>query len=158
MGRPEEWRVVNGWGKYEVSNTGRVRRNGRVLTPWKRNGEYRMVDLCIGGKHKQVFVHRIVCCAFHGEPPHPSYHTDHINADPADNRAENLRWLTPAQNLSTRRPRRGEAHSNAKLTDRAVREIRRMGDKTIKEIAKIYGVGFETAREARNGTSWRHVK
>ena len=55
-----------------------------------------------------VRVHRIVCTAFHGEPPTDSHVVDHIDTNRANNRPENLRWVTRLENvllnpISTRR-------------------------------------------------------
>ena len=55
-----------------------------------------------------VRVHRIVCSAFHGEPPTDSHVVDHIDTNRANNRPENLRWVTRLENvllnpISTRR-------------------------------------------------------
>lgn len=48
--------------------------------------------------YKQLWVHRVVCQAFHGEPPFPKAQVDHINGDMFDNRPENLRWCTAQEN------------------------------------------------------------
>lgn len=45
-----------------------------------------------------VPVHRIVCSAFHGEPPTDQHVVDHIDTNRANNRPENLRWLTRLEN------------------------------------------------------------
>jgi hypothetical protein len=46
-----------------------------------------------------VRVHRIVCSAFHGEPPTESHVVDHIDTNRANNRPENLRWVTRLENV-----------------------------------------------------------
>ncbi len=45
-----------------------------------------------------VPVHRIVCVAFHGSPPTDQHVVDHIDTNRANNRPENLRWLTRLEN------------------------------------------------------------
>ena len=43
-------------------------------------------------------VHRLVCAAFHGDPPAVTDHADHIDFDTRNNRASNLRWLPASLN------------------------------------------------------------
>ncbi|WP_193174910.1 HNH endonuclease signature motif containing protein [Oricola nitratireducens] len=46
-----------------------------------------------------VPVHRIVCSAFHGAPPSDQHVVDHIDTNRANNRPENLRWVTRLENV-----------------------------------------------------------
>lgn len=55
------------------------------------------------GKQRRVFMHRILC----GTPD--DLFTDHRNADTLDNRKENLRVATPAQNAWNRAAVRGSS-------------------------------------------------
>jgi hypothetical protein len=45
-------------------------------------------------------IHRLVCEAFHGFPPHLKNVVLHINEDATDNRPENLMWGTQKENLN----------------------------------------------------------
>ncbi|UTH45302.1 HNH endonuclease signature motif containing protein [Loktanella salsilacus] len=45
-----------------------------------------------------VPIHRIVCSAFNGLPPSNQHVVDHIDTNRANNRPENLRWLTRLEN------------------------------------------------------------
>ena len=45
-----------------------------------------------------VRVHQIVCEAFHGERPTDQHVVDHIDTNRANNRPENLRWVTRIEN------------------------------------------------------------
>lgn len=81
---------------YHVSDLGRVRRGGLILKPYRcptRNGLYWKVDLWISGKRHQRFVHRLVAMAFL-ENPQLKPEVNHEDTDPANNRLDNLSWMT----------------------------------------------------------------
>jgi hypothetical protein len=88
----ETWRTTTRHSGYEVSTLGRVRRikTGRVLKPTPTDRGYLKVNL---GSRQRVYVHQIVCEAFHGLKPTPSSQVDHIDHDKANNTPGNLRWL-----------------------------------------------------------------
>ena len=112
----EIWKDIKGYeGMYQVSNLGRVkslgrivtRKNGRRLTIQERilkpkptqNG-YLQVKLCYSsGKGKWFLVHRLVCEAFHKNPENKP-EVNHINEDKLDNRACNLEWVTAKENCN----------------------------------------------------------
>ena len=108
MGR---WAPVPGYeGYYEVSDDGRVRSVDRVLTDGRRRKGrpmrarpvnqwgHRTVGLSRGNKVTRVLVHHLVLSAFDQPRPEGSV-ARHLNGNPADNRIENLRWGTHAENM-----------------------------------------------------------
>ena len=105
----ETWREIE-TAKYdiEVSNWGRVRflkdygryKAGDVYRPSLNNAGY--VNGLGGG------IHVLVAKAFHGECPQGK-NVDHINGNKADNRSENLQYLTPGENI-----RKGFLNNNKK--------------------------------------------
>jgi len=92
----EVWRAIK---ETRVSNRGRAQTpTSGKYAPNPGAGGYCVIR--IGGK---VFkFHRVVCQAFHGEPP-AGYHADHIDGNPGNNWADNLQWLSPAENIAKKR-------------------------------------------------------
>lgn len=99
MSMTEEWRDIEGFPLYEVSNTGKVRRKAQILRPGAIPSGHLTVGLCKGsGKPKSMYVHRLVALAFLGNPERKAV-VNHKNGKPADNRLENLEWSTYSENI-----------------------------------------------------------
>jgi len=96
----EEWKPVQGTRKttdMQVSSKGRIKGSKGVTHGHKRADGY--FTAAIGGKN--YLVHRLVCCAFHG--PAPDKRTvDHIDRNPGNNCADNLRWATRSEQIHNR--------------------------------------------------------
>lgn len=90
----ETWVVAFNDDAYEVSDLGRVRRDGRVLKPWKNSRGYLLVDL---RNRVKVRVHRLVWQSFHGCCG--DLVVDHKNNQKTDNRLENLRAVSQEENI-----------------------------------------------------------
>ena len=101
----EEWKVIEDYPKYEVSNLGNVRSTCRtllrILRPGMMTSGYLFVQLCNEGKNKNYSVHRLVGRAFLPNPDNLN-EIDHINRNRLDNRVENLRWVSRSDNLLNR--------------------------------------------------------
>ena len=110
----EIWKDIEGYeGKYQVSSFGRVRSvdhqravvptntvctvKGKIIKPAKIGNGYMGVKLCNGSHRSTASVHRLVAKAFV-----PGYfdgaHVNHIDENKANNRADNLEWVTPSAN------------------------------------------------------------
>lgn len=92
-----EWRVVPGYPKYQISNTGLLRRNGKFIgTKCERDG-YIKCTLVNGSSKWSTSIHRVVAIAFiPNEENKPC--VNHRNCKRDDNRVENLEWCTYVEN------------------------------------------------------------
>lgn len=121
----EEWKPVLKWKDteiqpgYYVSNLGRVKNAGRVVTqrgnggklyqhsyparilkPGRDSDGYLVVVLCCpGNKHVDGRIHRLVASFFLDKPDHLDQdQVNHIDGNKENNSSTNLEWCTVAEN------------------------------------------------------------
>ncbi len=185
----ENWGPKVGYeGLYEISDQGRVRSldrtvirphpttkkpfpyviPGRVMKPMVRGKKnYLYVGLRNKNGHTaMLFVHRLVLETFVGPCPDGMV-CCHNNGDPTDNRLENLRWDTHVSNQKDRiahgTARRGENHSQAKITEHQARLLRSLASKPryrrglVHTLAAAWGVSKKTIYSVMYGHSWTHI-
>lgn len=169
----EEWRPIKGFPGYQVSNLGRIQSFrkgdlfGKILKPSTANKYGRkIVALYVDTIRNDRLVSRLVCTAFKGDPPTPEHQAAHLNEIASDDRADNLEWQTPEQNIATRIPSRGENHYAAKTTEAVVRQIRQMHAEkkhlnrhygAIPALAKQFGLTATAVEDIVNRKKWRHI-
>ena len=85
--------VANGW---HVSSYGRVKSSKGVISLGSSHGGYYYVFIA----RQNFYVHRLVAAAFLGPSPHKGpWQVNHMDGDSANNRAINLEYVTPAENV-----------------------------------------------------------
>lgn len=149
----EQWKPVEGFENYEVSNLGRVKSlnynrtdKERILKPKKEKNGYLRVCLCRNGKHKWLSVHRLVAIAFIPNPEgfEQVNHKDEVKTN---NCVSNLEFCDAKYNNSygTRMERVSSVQRNDPAKSKVV-EASRFSD--FREIC----LRFASTREAgRNG-------
>ena len=82
----QEWKKPN---VYEVSNFGRIRKNGEIIQPRIHSSGYYKIN--------GELLHRIVAKLFIPNPENKP-EVDHIDTNIHNNRVDNLRWVTSSEN------------------------------------------------------------
>lgn len=156
-------------GKYVADSGGNIygprgmRRPVRMFSKSGANAEqhHSRVSMWVGGRHRNLSVHRAVFAAFHGEIPSGML-IRHADGDSRNNTLANLALGTQADNIDDRRRHgrgvSGAANPSARLTADEVTELRAWhasGGVTYVEIAEWYGVSSQTIGRAVRGESWR---
>jgi len=180
-----EWRDVVGWfGFYQVSSAGEVRSltrivkrsdgstqqfQRRLIRPMLNSKGYLAVRLSAPGRRLVVPVHRLVASAFI-ENSNRLPEVNHLDGIKTNNTVTNLEWTDPRGNRKhawdtglRRREHlpihRGEAVGTAKLTAEAVQSMRvaHAGGRSLRQLARDYGVDRATVTRAVRGKAWAHV-
>lgn len=102
----ESWVDLN--QNYQVSNLGNIKNihSQKILKSWRTGCGYRKIQ--IGHSRERYRVHRLVAEAFCKKPSDEYLVVHHKNGDRADNRADNLAWVTQKENI--RLARLGNPH------------------------------------------------
>ena len=124
----EQWKPIDGTdGKYEVSNLGRVRTNGKrpgllTLTKQKSGYRYAMIQLS-NGKQKNCRVHRLVAEHFLPNPDNMK-EVNHKDGNKDNNHVSNLEWCTRSHNVKhsfdtgLKQPHRWTAEERKQISER----------------------------------------
>lgn len=181
----EIWRFVPGYeGCYEVSSLGRVRSVDRVVLCRRKGGIFEkrllgslkvqtvdngkhaygrlQVKLCRAGKKKTHLVHRLVANAFLGPCP-VGHEVAHFDGNPSNNRLDNIRYATPAENNQDKIRHgtvvRGEESGTAKLTQEEVSQIRRerSNGSSLTDLSEKFEISIAQVSRVANGRQWRHL-
>lgn len=103
---PEIYQVINGYDRYEISNTGKVRSKVKQYTtdfhlkPRKTNKGHLYVNLYIGTEGwdtDRKYIHQLVADAFIPNPNNLPI-LDHVDRNKENNNIENLRWVSYTTN------------------------------------------------------------
>lgn len=131
------WVPIAEFPNYAINKDGDVRNSltGKILKPRKvSGGRYYGVALVYKGQRKEFKIHQLLGRYF---VPNPNNGTslDHINRNGLDNRLENLRWVSMAENQQNRR--------SSKLTAadmRAIKDLYETGRYTKQELGRLFNV------------------
>ena len=167
-----KWKSISGWPRHEVSSAGDVRivvaglrasQPPHTIKPWLAKCGYFMVGLYDGGRREKLYVHRLVCAAFHGKQPTRKHEVGHRDGNRLNNAASNLRWVTRTQNvrdaINHRTHAHGSKHGMATINEVTALEIKRRLSRgqCMKSISIETGASVGTIYHIKVGSTWRHV-
>lgn len=165
----EEFRKIEGYPDYEVSNEGRVIswKNGKrkVRKSWVNAYGHLQISLFKDGKRKMFYVHRLVAKAFI-QNLEDKPQVNHKDGNKKNNYATNLEWATHAEDIVHAYKigliKSGEDHHRARLTEKNVKEIRHRykcrGEDNLYSFAREFGVYKSTVWQIVNFKTWKNVK
>lgn len=93
----EIWIQCRDLPEYEVSNQGRIKKQGVFYNAQINDNGYQVISTPDKKRHR---VHRLILNSFNPKENAQNYVVDHINGIKTDNRLENLRWLISEENIS----------------------------------------------------------
>ncbi|MFA7238961.1 MAG: NUMOD4 motif-containing HNH endonuclease [Sulfuricellaceae bacterium] len=153
------WVDVYGYvGLYQVSDTGLVRSVQRniILKQHPHTHGYSQVSIYKDGKAKTHSVHRLMMKSF--TPEHEwKKQVNHKDGIKTNNTLSNLEWATEQENM-------GHAFRNGLMRSKhmpfekvfIIREHLKAG-KSLKETARLVGVGRSAVKDIRNGVTFKYV-
>lgn len=148
--------IVNQDGDIWSVATGKLRK----MKTADKDG-YKRVQLILEDGIKRLYVHRIVCEAFHGPPPTIKSVCRHLDGNKNNNHYTNLAWGTQKDNVHDAIAHgthiRGERVHTSKLVEQDIIAIRQ-SPLSKKTIAEIYGVCLRTIQQICSRGRWKHVE
>ena len=166
----ETWTNVLAHDRYEISDTGRIRKRINMIHP-ERNKPYLYMKLeedkdgykKLTIKGKRWLVHRLVYQEFVGALK-PGLVICHLNNKRDDNRAVNLVQTTQKENIGHKvlhgTHQECERHPRASITNDMAKKIKyALANKklSIKQVSALYSVSYSVVAAISCGKSWRQA-
>lgn len=154
--------AANTAGYYSVSNLGRVRseqgrRAGTILKPQYHPKGYEQARLFVNGIRYPVKVHRLIAETFIPNPDNKPQ-INHKDGIKANNRVDNLEWVTNQENARHAYDTGLNKANNRKITFAQAEEIRALyatGNHTTRDLGAIYGISFVGVQHILNNRQYR---
>lgn len=138
-----------------VSNLGRIKHMGAVSYGSVHADKYFRKKIAT----IRYKVHYLICLAFHGNPPDITYTVDHIDRNPENNKAENLRWASRIQQANNRKTVKSVAAYNI-VTDQLYKKWDCVLDAANELVCSISSIreACNNSKKKAVGLKWRYVQ
>lgn len=175
---PELWADIPGFeNKYQASTKGRIKALARkqqiknaigdvvlnfkekILRQTFNQLGYLRIGLSINGINKSFPVHRLIALTFIPNPENKKT-VNHKDGNKANNNVENLEWSTQKENVQHAfltglvKRKSGDKCYQSKFTNQQAKEVRE-SNKSVKELAKEYGVYISTIYKIKKGLRYK---
>ena len=153
---------------YEVTKEGEIISHSisgkQMVLSTSQSTKYKMVRLYLNGVTVQKYVHRLVAEQY-CERPEGCNEVDHIDGDKFNNHADNLEWVTRAENMSRAYDGnlidcRGTNSALSKTNEADVVEMRRLWDlREMKqgELSEMFNISRTQVSAIVNRKQWKHI-
>jgi len=162
---------VQNFDNYLISKDGRLitlnyRATGKKkeLFPKENEDGYLKYRLNKNKKRYQMFLHRLIAINFIPNPNNLPC-INHIDGNKKNNSISNLEWCTHGDNMRhywnkfyVPFTNGGINNAHSKLTEEQVREIKDIKNKSTSEIARMYGVSWNTIDRVIKNLTYKNVK
>ena len=163
----EEWKTIEKFNNYSISNYGRVKRlkTNRILKSGRKPKGYLHVSLSQDGIQKNCSVHRLVAEAFLGPCP-KNKEVNHIDGNKEHNYDFNLQYVTHKENMNHAsrngliKKKFGANNHRSKLTISKVRKIRKLyktGKYIQDDLAKKFNISICLTGKVVREEVWNYV-
>ena len=160
------WNPVPKYPGYYASKNGEImstkRGNPIIMKQVKSKDNHLYVFMYVNGIQHKTWVHRAVLSAWKGLPE-SGHEGRHLDDNPKNNNIHNLEWGTRFENVNDKRINNrlpeGERSGTHILSVADVIAIRNLhGKKSLRELAKLFGVSHTAIRRAALGIKWSCVR
>ena len=164
--KKEEWRVIDFYDNYKISDLGRVKVNDKKILKDRIKKGY---NTCVLSKYnipKQIRIHRLVAFSFIQNTENKPK-VNHKDCNKLNNYKNNLEWCTVQENTihsylnGMQKSRVGKYCNLTKLTEEQVIEIKKLysiRNISYAKIGVIYNVKGNAIRDILLGKKWKYLK
>jgi hypothetical protein len=143
----------------KVSNLGRIcLSTGNKTFGSPGSDKYMRIQITKG--KSSIMAHRIICTAYHGEPPTDKHVVNHKDSNRQNNKPENLEWVTQQENIiHAAQFRLGKpAHNMRKVKQFTIEGVFLKEYNSVSEAAKETGINRSGIQQyLNNKRSFKHI-